>query len=90
MPCHGNAATHCCWLAGEVCPHLEENTVVGRRWACGLMRKLGNWDLVLHSEEYLRDVEPILKPFGYNCKDWPDKPKGAKCGDCGWGIENAN
>ena len=85
MPCSGNAETHCCWLDGQECKYLEENTVEGRRWACGLRRALGDWDLVLESPEYKKDVAPKLEPLGYNCRDWPDKPPGMKCGDCGYG-----
>jgi len=58
--------------------------VPGRRWACGLMRKLGDWDLVLASSEYKRDVAPKL-PAGINCRDWPDKPA-TKCFECGFGV----
>ena len=57
-----------------------------RRWVCGLRRKLGDWDLVLKSKEYLEDVDPLLKRHGYTCKDWPDKPAGRHCGDCGYGM----
>ena len=85
MPCAGNAKTHCCWLSGKVCKYLEENTVPSRRWVCGLRRKLGDWDAVLASPEYQKDVAPILERLGYNCKDWPDKPEGMRCGDCGYG-----
>ena len=86
MPCSGNADTHCCWLVGQVCPHLEENTLPDRRWVCGLRRRLGDWDAVLASAEYRRDVAPFLKPLGYNCRDWPDEYPGMKCGDCGYGC----
>lgn len=86
MPCHGNAETHCCWLGGVVCPYLEENTMPDRRWACGLMRKHKDWDSVLSSKEYRKTVAPVLEPFGHTCKDWPDKPAGSRCHDCGFGV----
>jgi len=86
MPCHGNAETHCCWLEGKPCKYVEENTVPGRRWACGLMRQLGDWDLVLSSPEYKKQVAPVLEPLGYNCRDWPDSHPGMKCTDCGYGC----
>lgn len=86
MPCHGNAETHCCWLGGVTCVYLEEHTVEGRHWACGLRRKYGNWDDVLKSEEYLRDIDPHFSKKGINCKDWPDFPEGTRCFDCGFGM----
>jgi len=87
MRCLGNTPDHCCYLDSKPCPHLEENTVEGRRWACGLRRKLGNWDDVLESKEYKADVLPVFGPIGINCKDWP---KGKHCGECGYGVENAS
>ena len=83
MPCAGNSETHCCWLDGKVCKYLEEDTVEGRHWACGLRRKLGDWDKVITSKEYRKDVAPVLEPLGINCKDWP---VGHRCGDCGYGC----
>lgn len=85
MPCHGNANDHCCYLQGAVCKYLEEGTVEGRRWVCGLRRRLGDWDAVLASDEYKADVEPKLRP-GINCRDWPDSPA-TKCFDCGFNVE---
>ena len=51
--CDGNGPDHCCYIQNEVCPHLEENTIPGRRWVCGLMRRLGSWDAVHTSVAYL-------------------------------------
>lgn len=94
MPCPGTGEQHCCWVAGEVCPFLEENTVEGRRWACGLYRKYGNWNRAINSEEYRTKVKPhfesdALKARGreINCRDWPDLPVGTKCEICGFGME---
>lgn len=79
MKCSGNGVDHCCWLKGRVCPHLEENTVEGRRWACGLRRELGDWDLVLVDSRYVDEVAIVLEPKGVNCRDYPyDKP----CNSC--------
>jgi len=64
--------------------HLEENTVEGRRWACGLLRQFGDWDAVLASDAYQRDVAPSLDPLGYTCRDWP-QAYGKVCNTCGWG-----
>jgi hypothetical protein len=77
--CHGNTEKHCCNLgSGGVCPYLEENTVPGRRWACGLMREYGNWDDVLASDAYKWDVAVWLEPKGIDCKSWP-KPGQSLC-----------
>jgi hypothetical protein len=85
MPCAGNSEGHCCWVNGKVCSFLEENTVSGRRWACALRRGLGDWDAVLSSPEYQENVAPVFDPIGINCKDWPDLPESAHCGECGYG-----
>lgn len=86
MPCEGKGDDHCCYIKGEPCHYLEENTVPGRRWACGLKRIYGDWDLVLDSLEYKTDVAPNWARMGedYNCRDWPDIP-GRFCGQCGNG-----
>ena len=87
MPCHGNTLDHCCWLAGKPCVYLEVDTVPGRKWACGLRRKYGDWDKALESKEYQNTIEPHFGPQGVNCRDWPDLSKGQSCGDCGLGID---
>lgn len=51
--CHGNASEHCCYQAGVVCPYLEEGTVAGRRWVCGLLRRYGSWEAMNTSPEYV-------------------------------------
>ena len=83
MPCLGNGADHCCYVAGSACPHLEEHTVPGRRWACGLMREHGDWDQVIADPRYLRDVAPHFGEM--NCRDWPDGTgvNAGQCEDCG-------
>ena len=82
MPlCSGNSDDHCCYLNGSVCKHLEENTVPGRHWVCGLRRKLGGWDLVHSSQEYQRDVQPFWDKFGGSCGTYPQP--GRRCGVCG-------
>ena len=85
MPCMGNRDDHCCWIKGVACPHLEENTVEGRRWACGLRRVLGNWDDVIVSPEYLADVAGKFSHPDMNCKDWPDGTgvNSYTCAECG-------
>lgn len=85
MPCFGNKSDHCCYVNGVDCKHLEENTMEGRRWVCGLRRKLGNWDDVISSKEYIKDVEPYFGIIGMNCKDWPDGTghNSGTCAECG-------
>ena len=83
--CNGNNKDHCCWIAGKPCAYLEEKTVKGRRWVCGLRRKYRSWDKAIASEEYQTVIEPHFGPQGVNCKDWPDLTKGQFCGECGVG-----
>ncbi len=66
--CNGNAADHCCYLDGVVCDYLEENTVPGRRWACGLLVRFGSWQAMSASAEYQpigSHWASIGKPFNY-------------------------
>ena len=72
--CHGNGATHCCHLAQYgTCPYVEENTVPGRRWACGLYRELGSWTAVHNDPRYLESVQPFFTEWGngLSCGTWP-------------------
>jgi hypothetical protein len=69
--CHGNGERHCCHYRGEVCKYLEEHTVVGRRWACGLLREYGSWKGVYASEEY-RELA-ALRHWDFDCGDWPQE-----------------
>jgi len=57
---------------GKPCPHLEENTVPGHRWTCGLRRELGNWDAVLADPRYQDFPGSVYEPAGINCRDWPN------------------
>jgi hypothetical protein len=72
--CHGLGERHCCWF-GVPCPHVEEDTVEGRRWACGLLRRLGSWAAVHASTEWQQTVKPLADAAGlpatYTCGDWP-------------------
>ena len=84
MICDGNSDDHCCWIQGKVCPHLRENVVEGRRWACGLLVELGSWDKVHSDERYLRDVQPMWTKRGSgDCGSYPGV--GNICGSCGKG-----
>jgi len=73
-PCHGNCADHCCYFRGVICPYVEEDTVPGRRWTCGLLRELGTWDAVLEDERYRTIVQDLYNTVpeleGTNCRDW--------------------
>jgi hypothetical protein len=69
--CHGNGDTHCCYVAGQVCRFLEENTVPGRRWACGLRRTLGSWAAVHADAGYQEHVQPHWDAAGItSCGAW--------------------
>lgn len=83
MPCLGNRNDHCCYVNGKACPFLEENTVEGRRWACGLRRELGDWSLVIADPRYIEHVDPYFGEM--NCRDWPDGvgANRGNCVDCG-------
>lgn len=83
MPrCSGNTADHCCYVDGGVCRFLEENTVAGRRWVCGLLRQLGSWKAVHESAEYQKHVQPMWDRLGGDsCGDYPGP--GRTCATCG-------
>lgn len=82
--CSGNSADHCCYLQGQQCIHLEEYTVPGRHWACGLYRVYGSWDDVYTSSEYVEIQEKLdlmFKTETVRCGDWPRL--GETCATCG-------
>lgn len=77
--CHGNGTNHCCYVNGQPCQYLQENTVEGRRWACGLYVELQNWDAVIADERYQTNLRPAwqiveqangLAPNSFNCHPW--------------------
>lgn len=86
--CHGNGADHCCYWPDPVtreqlvCPFLEQNTVPGRRWACGKRRILGSWSAVHADPEYINvvgnlwqnanEIWQALWMVGLRCGSWPD------------------
>lgn len=75
---------HCCHLGRYgVCRFLEENTVDGRWWACGLRRTLGSWERVHESPLYVDRVRPFWDEYApdLDCGSWP--PPGHRCGTCG-------
>ena len=90
VTCTGLGDRHCCWIAGVECPHLEENTVEGRRWVCGLLRRLGSWDDAYLSPEYLDTMAAAsfaVHHPGYGCGDWPQNIPEAMTdvsGKCCW------
>ena len=73
MICHGNNDYHCCSLGeGGVCVFLEEHTVEGRRWACGLLRRFKTWDKVHRHPLWLENVQPWLEKYDIkDCGSWP-------------------
>jgi hypothetical protein len=83
MQCPGNTEDHCCYLNGQRWHFLEENTVPGRRWACGLFREHGNWQAVHVDPRYLQTVRPQWQQTplaGQECGEWP-RP-GVTCPVC--------
>jgi len=84
--CLGLADDHCCYIGGEVCSYLEEGTVAGRRWVCGLLRELGSWARVYGDGRY-DGVRVKLRARGmtFDCGDWPGD--GDRCASCGLGME---
>jgi len=46
--CNRNLDDHCCWWGKYgACKYLEKNTQKGFKYSCGLMRKYGDWGLVV-------------------------------------------
>lgn len=84
MSCKATRDKHCCYIKGELCPHViydytDENGVF-REVACGLRAELGDWDKVLADPRYPKDA---WAP-GVNCRDWPEAPeKWRGCDLCG-------
>lgn len=69
--CHGNGADHCCYIDGQPCRFLEERTIPGRRWVCGLLRRLGTWELVHADPGYREHVQPVWDRVGIvSCGAW--------------------
>lgn len=69
--CHGNGGDHCCYVRGDACSFLEQNTVPDRRWVCGLRRELGSWDAVHADLRYLTEVRPAWDEAGVvDCGDF--------------------
>jgi len=84
--CTGNADDHCCHLGkAGVCRYLEENTVEGRRWVCGLRRVLRSWDRVHEDRRYRDNIKPLLIDAGVrvDCGDWPQNDPTAMTGQVG-------
>lgn len=82
--CHGSGESHCCWVEGKVCVFLEENTVPGRRWACGLRRELGDWELV-HKDPRYQPIHEVWAKLGtQDCGDYRGgvQPDGSIVGEC--------
>jgi hypothetical protein len=79
MPCSAGAE-HCCWVAGEVCTYLRENSG-GRRWSCALMEELGSWSAV-HADPRYRPLGEVFSARGLpDCGDFPGR--GRTCATCG-------
>jgi hypothetical protein len=69
--CHGNGPDHCCYVDGQVCRWLEENTEPDRRWTCGLRRRLGSWEAVHADPRYQEFPGAIWRESGtVDCGDF--------------------
>lgn len=82
-PCTGNGEDHCCYVNGEPCMYLGENVVPGRRWACTLYVRYGNWDDVHLDAGYIENVQSVWDSLGTR-ED--GTPVIASCGDWGPGT----
>lgn len=82
--CTGRGAAngdHCCYPDGVRCQFLVEN-VEGRKYACGLMAELGDWDKVLTDPRYqpvqaIWDRTGLYLTNGSSCKTW--QPEAGQC-----------
>jgi len=89
MAC-GTGDTHCCWLGkyGE-CPYVKAVNNPPFKWQCSIRAEYSSWDEVHGDSRYLDEIQPKLRDQGISvdCGDWPTKVPGARCGDCGYGID---
>lgn len=66
---------HCCYVAGAPCRYLERDTVPGRRFVCGLLRRLGAWSAVHADPGYLEHVQAEWDKVGIaSCGAWQPSP----------------
>lgn len=73
--CYGD---HCCYVNGSPCPYLlvDDPAYPGRKYACGLLKELGNWTRVHRDPRYKNDVQPHWQATGTaDCGDWPGDPQ---------------
>lgn len=65
---------HCCYVAGQECKWLERGTVEGRRYVCGLRRRLGSWEAV-HAHSDYQPIQAEWDRVGISsCGDWQPPP----------------
>jgi len=83
MPCSGITSDHCCYVEGEVCPHLRDDGVqADRRWVCTLREELGSWEAVHQDSRYKVHPQPVWQKLNIDeCGDYPSP--GITCGECG-------
>lgn len=77
MTCIGRGdanGDHCCYVRGKVCDYLIENHE-GRRFACGLMAELGDWEKV-HSDSRYEPMAIAFANIGL-CGEW--QPNSTQC-----------
>lgn len=70
-------------MRGAWCPHLEQYTVYGRRWACGLRRRAGSWAAAALMPEYqaIQEIRRGISDDMVECAGWPGD--GRECRICG-------
>lgn len=69
---------HCCYVNGAPCPFLliDDPALAPRKYACGLVHELGNWQRVEKDPRYLQQVKPHWDASGtIPCKDYPGDPQ---------------
>lgn len=72
--CYGD---HCCYVNGAPCPFLriDDPALAPRKYACGLVAELGNWNRVENDPRYIEQVKPHWDSSGtIPCKDYPGDP----------------
>lgn len=86
----GTGDTHCCWLGtyGK-CKYVREVDKPPFKWECQLRAENGSWETTHTDSRYIEDVQPKLRAsnIAVDCGDWPTKVPGARCGDCGYGVD---
>ncbi len=81
MQCHGrNVKDHCCYVNGEPCKFLEQNTEAGQHWSCQLHRENGSWAAAISDPRYFEEPDSPGEAFAdtpyVDCEQF-------QCKECG-------